>query len=148
MKKVGELFQTDDWKTEKHVPVIECPDSVKRGEMFEIKISIGKEVSHPNTTEHHIRWIQIFFHPEDEKYGYQIANCEFTAHGESVEGANKGPAYTDHTVTVASMINKPGTIHVLSFCNIHGLWENSKEVKIGQKKEDIGTARENGTCST
>lgn len=131
MKKLGELFQTEDWKKEKHVPVIECPDSVKSGEMFDIKVSLGKEVSHPNTTEHHIRWIQVYFHPEDEKYAYQIALCEFGAHAESVEGANEGPVTTHHRATVTAMIKKPGTIHALSLCNIHGLWENSMDVKIG-----------------
>ncbi len=130
MKKLGELFQTSDWKTEKHVPVIECPDSVKSGEKFGITVTVGKEVSHPNTTEHHIRWMQVFFHPDGEKAAYQLANCEFTAHGESTQGPDKGPAYTDHSASVNVMINKPGTIHALSFCNIHGLWENSKEIKV------------------
>ncbi|MEI6156966.1 MAG: desulfoferrodoxin family protein, partial [Atribacterota bacterium] len=32
MKIFGELFQSADWKQEKHVPVIEGPDSVKKGE--------------------------------------------------------------------------------------------------------------------
>jgi hypothetical protein len=27
MKKLGEFFQTEDWKKEKHVPVIGCPDN-------------------------------------------------------------------------------------------------------------------------
>jgi superoxide reductase len=130
MKKLEEFLQTADWKKEKHVPVIECPASVKSGEMFGIKISIGKEVSHPNTTEHHIRWIQVFFHPEGEQYAYQLACCEFMAHGESAKGANEGPAYTHHGATVMAMIKKPGSIHALSFCNIHGLWENSIEVKL------------------
>jgi superoxide reductase len=128
MKKLGDLFQVSDWKTEKHVPVIECPDSVKSGELFDIHVSIGKEVAHPNTTEHHIRWIQVFFHPKDEKYGYQIADLRFTAHGEAVEGPNKGPVYTHHGATVTAKISKAGTVHALSFCNIHGFWENSKEI--------------------
>jgi desulfoferrodoxin (superoxide reductase-like protein) len=55
--KVGELFQSADWKAEKHVPVIECGDEVKADELFEVKVTLGKEVIHPNTTEHHIRWI-------------------------------------------------------------------------------------------
>ena len=71
MKKLGNLFQEADWKSEKHVPVIDCPDSVKSGETFEIRVSIGKEVAHPNTTDHHIRWIQVFFQPED------VPNLEF-----------------------------------------------------------------------
>jgi len=131
MKKLGEPFQVVDWKTEKYVPVIERPESVKSGlEKFEIKVSVEKEISHSNTAEHHIRWIQIFFHPQGEQNGYQLANCEFTAHRESVEGASQGPACTVHTVTVTAMINKPGIIYVLSFCDIHGLWENTREVKI------------------
>ena len=28
MTTIGELHQTADWKSEKHVPVIECPDAV------------------------------------------------------------------------------------------------------------------------
>jgi superoxide reductase len=130
MKKLGELWQTSDWKTEKHVPVIECPDSVKIEQLFEIKVTIGKEVSHPNTTEHHIRWIQLFFHPAGEKFSYQIANCEFTAHGESVDGGDKGPVYTHHSVTVTAKLKKPGTLYASSFCNIHGFWENQKEIKV------------------
>jgi superoxide reductase len=130
MKKLGELFQTADWKAEKHVPVIECPDSVKSGDKFQIKVSVGKEIAHPNTTEHHIRWIQVFFQPEEGKFSYQLANCEFNAHGESVQGANQGPAHVEPVVQVTTMIKKPGTIYALSFCNIHGLWESGKEVKV------------------
>jgi superoxide reductase len=64
MQEFRELYQSADWKTEKHVPVIECPDQVKADEFFEIRASIGKEVAHPNTTEHHIRWIELLFKPE------------------------------------------------------------------------------------
>jgi superoxide reductase len=130
MNKFGEVFQSADWKTEKHVPVIDCPESVKGGEKFRISVSVGKEVSHPNTTEHHIRWMQVFFQPKGEKFTYQLANCEFTAHGEAVDGANHGPAYTDHTVSISVILTKPGTIYALSFCNIHGLWENSREIGV------------------
>ncbi|MDD2904497.1 MAG: class II SORL domain-containing protein [Syntrophales bacterium] len=128
--KVGECYQTADWKTEKHVPVIECPDAVTADEMFEVKVSLGKEVAHPNTSEHHIRWIQVFFKPEGDKFAYQVANCEFTAHGESTEGPNKGPVYTHHGATVSLKTSKPGVLIATSLCNIHGLWENSQAIKI------------------
>lgn len=128
--QVGELYQTADWKKEKHVPVIECPDEVKADEMFEVTVSIGKEIAHPNTTEHHIRWIQVFFKPDGDKFVYQVANCEFTAHGESAEGPNKGPVYANHSATLKMKTQKSGTLVASSLCNIHGLWENSKAVKI------------------
>jgi superoxide reductase len=65
MLKLGERIKEGDWKAEKHVPVIECPDQVKANELFEVKVSLGKEIAHPNTTEHHIRWISLYFHPQD-----------------------------------------------------------------------------------
>ncbi|HOS97633.1 MAG TPA: class II SORL domain-containing protein [Deltaproteobacteria bacterium] len=131
MITMGELFQKDDWKKEKHVPVIECSDRVKADEVFQVKVSLGKEIAHPNTTEHHIRWIQLFFKPQGDKYPYQVGCFEFTAHGESVEGPNKGPVYTNHTVVAELKVNKPGTLVAASFCNIHGLWESSRDIQLG-----------------
>lgn len=128
--KVENIFQSADWKTEKHVPVIECPDQVQAGESFEVKISLGKEIGHPNTTEHHIRWIQLFFKPEGDKFSYQVGNFEFTAHGESVEGPNTGPVYTHHSVTATLKTTKPGALLATSYCNIHGFWENSRTITV------------------
>lgn len=128
--QIGELFQTADWKTEKHVPVIECDDSAPSGEMFDVKVSLGKEVAHPNTTEHHIRWIRVYFKPKGDKFVYEVGSFEFTAHGESVEGANEGPVYTNHSVTFSMKTGKPGTLLAAAYCNIHGLWENSKEISL------------------
>jgi superoxide reductase len=130
MTKLGERIQTGDWKQEKHVPTIECPIEVKSDELFEVKVGLGKAVAHPNTTEHHIRWISVFFHPEGEKFTYQVAHVDFTAHGESVEGPNKGPIYTNHEASFSMKTNKSGVIHALSLCNIHGLWEGIKEIKV------------------
>jgi len=128
--RLGERIQYADWKKEKHVPAIECPSEVKAGEFFVVKVTLGKGIAHPNTTEHHIRWINVFFHPEGEKFSYHVGNFEFSAHGESTEGPNKGPVYTHHEVAFSMRINKPGTIHALALCNIHGLWETAKEIKL------------------
>jgi superoxide reductase len=128
--KLGDVLQTQDWKKEKHVPVIDAPNSVKSGETFDITVSVGKEIAHPNTTEHHIRFVQVYFLPEGGKHAYQLANVEFTAHGESAEGANEGPAYTHHAATVSAQLKKPGTLLAMSLCNIHGLWESSRDIKV------------------
>lgn len=130
MSKIGDQVQTADWKNEKHIPVIDCAESVSPGEYFDVSVTIGKEISHPNTTEHHIRWVQLFFKPDGEKTTYEAGNFEFTAHGESTEGANAGPVYTHHAVRISLNIKKPGTLIATSLCNIHGLWESSKEIKI------------------
>ncbi|MFW6138842.1 MAG: class II SORL domain-containing protein [Spirochaetota bacterium] len=130
MSSIGEMVQHADWKSEKHVPVIECPDQVDSGETFGVTVTIGKEISHPNTTEHHIRWISTYFKPDDEKFSYVVGNFEFSAHGESTRGANQGPVYTHHAVTSHMNINKNGTLYALSYCNIHGLWESSKKIEV------------------
>ena len=132
LEKFGVLVQEADWKIEKHVPVIECPDTVKADEMFQVTVGIGKEIAHPNTTEHHIRWISLFFHPEGEKFPYHIGQYEFNAHGESVQGPNTSSVYTHHQVTTSFKTSKSGTILALALCNIHGLWQSSKEIKLKQ----------------
>lgn len=131
MAGLGDRIQTADWKLEKHVPVIECPGVVKSDEVFEVKASLGKEVAHPNTTEHHISWVQLLFKPADDKFTYEVGRFEFSAHGGSAAGANQGPVYTNHSVTASLKVNKPGTLYALALCNIHGLWESSKEIKLG-----------------
>jgi superoxide reductase len=127
---IGEFYRSDDWKTEKHVPVIECPDSVQAGQMFKITVTIGKEVAHPNTTEHHIRWIRIYFVPEGTKSSYEIGSFEFSAHGASTDGPDTSTIYTHHSVTCSLKTEKAGTLLATSFCNIHGLWESSKDVAL------------------
>lgn len=130
MSAFKDLFQAADWKAEKHVPVIDAPDKVKKGSLITVTLAVGKEIPHPNTTEHHIRWITLFFHPAGEKFPYQIARFEFSAHGESVQAPNASTIYTQPIVICNFKTEKPGTLLASSYCNIHGLWESSKELKI------------------
>ena len=130
MSNISDRIKTADWKKEKHVPAIECPDEVTAGEAFDVKVSLGKEIAHPNTTEHHIAWISLFFNPEGDNFSYDVGRFGFSAHGQSAAGPNLGPVYTEHTITASVKIGKSGTLHAVSYCNIHGLWESSKEVKV------------------
>jgi superoxide reductase len=130
MAELAKLYQEADWKKEKHVPVIEAPDKVDKGAFFQLKVTIGKEVAHPNKTEHHICWIDVYFHPKGEKYPYQIGKATFAAHGASVNGPDTSTVYTHHEAVLSFKTDKPGTILAASLCNIHGLWENSKEIDV------------------
>lgn len=123
-------IQHADWKKEKHVPVIECPDEVPEDELFEIKVSLGKEIAHPNTTEHHIRWIRLYFKGADSKFVHDVAAFEFNAHGESVQGPNQGPVYAHHGGVAWIKLSEPGTLYALAYCNIHGVWESTKEIEL------------------
>jgi superoxide reductase len=130
MANFQDLFQTADWKQEKHVPVIEVPEKVKKGQFFDVKVTIGKEVAHPNKTEHHIRWIAVYFRPREGKFPYQISKALFTAHGESTEGPDTSTVYTHHQAVFSFKTEVPGTIYAASYCNIHGLWQNEKEIEV------------------
>lgn len=130
MERLGDLLQSADWKSEKHVPTIQAPDTVKAGEAFAVKAMVGEEIAHPNTTEHHIRWIHLYFKPDDGKFPFEIGIFFFNAHGESPAGANSGPVYTDPAVTAMVKISVPGVLYAESYCNIHGLWDYSKKINV------------------
>ena len=120
--KIGDLVQTADWKLEKHVPVIDSVDSVVADEFFEVNVAIGKEIAHPNTVEHHISWVSLYFQPEGDKFPYQVGHYEFSAHGGSVS--------VHHAFSTSIKIGKSGILFAVSLCNIHGLWQSSKEIKL------------------
>ena len=130
MAGMKDLYQGADWKKEKHVPVIEAADTVKKGDAVKVSVTVGKEIAHPNTTEHHIRWIRVYFLADGEKFAYEIGAFEFSAHGESAQGPNMSTVYTHPAVAVSFKTERQGMIFASSYCNIHGLWESSKKIDI------------------
>jgi superoxide reductase len=127
---VGDLYRSEDWKIEKHVPAIICPDAFGSGEPTPVTVSVGEEIPHPNTTDHHIRWIRLYFIPEGGSYAYEIGYFEFNAHGASTQGPDTSTLYTRPRATIEFRTEVPGTLYATSFCNIHGLWESSKAIAI------------------
>lgn len=118
MKRIGAVFQTaENEGKEKHVPVIKAPDRVKAGEFFEVTVVVGDEVPHPNTVEHHIKWIQVFA-KEDGKEVVHVGTFDF------------GPTYADPRVTFRMKLSKPATLYAIEYCNIHGLWESSQDIAV------------------
>ncbi|OGS17520.1 MAG: Neelaredoxin [Elusimicrobia bacterium RIFOXYA2_FULL_50_26] len=126
---MNELFQAADWKKEKHVPVIEIGGVPKKGEYFTVNVTIGKDIPHPNTTDHHIQWIELYFKAEGEQFPFQVGRVEFSAHGASVRGPDTSGVYTHHNGCMSVKTDKPGTLLASSYCNIHGLWQSQKEVE-------------------
>lgn len=128
MAAFGDLIQRDDWKNEKHVPMIELEGDVKKGEKVRVHLCVGSEIPHPNTTEHYISWIKLFYKPDGEKYAIHLGTYDFAAHAESVKGANEGSAKCEPCVYTVVSLEEPGELVAVSYCNIHGLWENSLRV--------------------
>ncbi len=98
----------------KHTPVIECPDTVKSGEPFQVKIRIG-EIPHMMEIGHHIQWIEIY---SGQNFNERV---EFT------------PEFTRPEVTVTLVKggkHRTSTLRVIERCNLHGQWEATKEITV------------------
>lgn len=103
--------------------MIEAPESVKKDEVVEVRVSIGEADPHPNTEEHHIAWIKVYFKSDEDNFPVEVGTLRFEAHGEL--GVKTQP-----NVDVRFTAEKSGAIIATSYCNIHGLWENSQELKV------------------
>src|SRR5512137_2440884 len=130
MTTLGPLYQAGDWQKEKHVPVIEGPGKVKKGEAARLTVSVGKGIAHPNTTEHHIAWLEVYFLPDGEKFPYLVGRYECAAHGASIQGPNTSTVFTVPEISIAVKTEKAGTLLAASCCNIHGLWESSHSLAV------------------
>jgi superoxide reductase len=126
-----ELYQSADWKKEKHVPVIEITAKPVKDQPVRVLVSVGKEIAHPNTTEHHIEWIELYFHPAGEKFPYLLGRATFSSHGASVNGPNTSTVFSEPEAVFKLKTGKSGVLHASSYCNIHGLWANSEELNVG-----------------
>lgn len=123
-------IKSADYTKEKHAPVIEFQKDVKSGEPFMVSVIVGKAIAHPNTTEHHISWAALYFKPKDGGPITQLAKFEFTSHGESAMGPNKGMTFTNPAGAVSVKLTGSGTFFAESYCNIHGLWQSSAPVEV------------------
>jgi len=130
MSDFAKLIKSADWKNEKHVPVIDAPESAKADEYLTISAQVGKEIRHPNTTEHFIAWIALYFQADDGSAPICLGKADFSAHGEAASGANQGSAFCDPVFCTKVQLKKSGTLLALAYCNIHGLWESKKTISI------------------
>lgn len=114
---LGEYVKTADWKAEKHVPVITAPQAAKAGEWIDVEVEVGKEIAHPNTAEHYIAWIALYFVADGAPVPVELGRSEFSAHGTG--------AITAPSARFKVQLSKSGTLFAQSYCNLHGLWESA-----------------------
>jgi len=111
--KACEIYKTGENEgKEKHVPEIEiCKAEGKSGKDI-VKIIVGKEISHPNTVEHHIAWAQLMGVKEN---GMVI----------DLGKINFAPSFTEPSADFHIPLSEFKSIIATSYCNLHGIWENS-----------------------
>ena len=104
---------------EKHVPIIRFPEKVKANEEFEVTINVGEKVLHPNTIEHHIKWVQVFAIIEERQFNpVHIATFDLE------------PTVAEPKIKFKMKLDKSSTLIALEYCNLHGVWENSVKIEI------------------
>ena len=101
---------------EKHVPTIEVIREHAGEKVDLIHVTVGKKTPHPNTVEHHITWLEVF--------GVKKENNQVVCLGR----ANFGPTYTNPNISFHTTTDDFKAICALSYCNIHGLWQNCIEI--------------------
>ena len=104
----------------KHLPVMEAPDKVRKDEAFEINVWIGgiDGIQHPNESGHFIEWLELY--------------CGDTFLGRC--GFSGGTSFPVAKLKV-KLSHAHGPLKARAKCNLHGLWEGTREIKIeGQAK--------------
>ncbi len=97
----------------KHMPVIEAPDKVKKDEPFEVKIEVGKLLAHPNEPAHFIEWVELY------SGNTFLGRVNFS-----------GGASFPNALFKVQLSHAHGPLKVREKCNLHGLWESTKEITV------------------
>ncbi len=111
---IANYMKSADWKAEKHVPVIIVEGRFAPGRTLDVEVAVGREIPHPNTIEHHIAWLALYYVADGSPLPIELGRAEFSAHG------------TVATAPVAKFsvaLDKPGKLLAVAYCNLHGLWE-------------------------
>ena len=118
-----------------HLPVFKLPEKLRKNEQIHGSVTVGLKAPHPNTTEHNIVWMSIYFLPEGADFPYQILRISYDAHGASVKGGDTSGIYSDAELCFTLRTTTSGTLYCASYCNIHGLWNTSVPLILEDEEE-------------
>ncbi len=96
----------------KHTPKIVAPDTVKRGEWFDVTISVGAGGEHPSLTEHFVRYIALY------RDTVEIARVYLH------------PVYSFPKVTFTIALDEGGLLRAVEEPTHSAAWEASKKITV------------------
>jgi superoxide reductase len=96
----------------KHTPKITAPDSVKRGQWFDVTISVGAGGDHPSLTEHFVRYIALY------KDSAEIARVYLH------------PVFSFPKVTFTIALDEGGSLRAVEEPTHSAAWEASKRITV------------------
>ena len=97
---------------EKHTPKLNAPDSVKRGQWFDVSVSVGAGGEHPSLSEHHVRYIALY------KDTAEIARIYLH------------PVFSAPRVTFTIALDSSGVLRALAEPTHSAAWQASKKIKV------------------
>ncbi len=99
----------------KHIPDIEAPNEVLKGEFFEVSIIVGRMQTHANEPGHFIQYIDLY---ADDNF---IARTDFA------------PTRTEPKITLSiGLYHNTEQLIALAACNNHGVWVGSRPIAVLQ----------------
>jgi len=96
----------------KHSPKIVAPDSVKRGEWFNVTVSVGQGSQHPSLQEHFVRYVALY------KDSVEIARTYLH------------PVYSAPIVTFTIALDEGGSLRAIEEPTHSAAWETSKKIEV------------------
>jgi superoxide reductase len=104
---------------DRHMPHVICPDAVKKGEKFEVKVRLGNDYAHPDDHDHYITMIQLWNRET------LLAEARYSS---GVYGNLPSHAEIDFYIVAPEV---PMNLTAMSVCTKHGLWQSEeKPVKV------------------
>jgi len=114
--RFGDILKSKEAEgREKHVPIIEVGRGRGDAGADIVHVVVGREVTHPNTVEHHIAWIELFGVKKDGQV-VGLGRADFA------------PSYTNPNVRFQVPVGQFKSFCALAYCNLHGVWENCLDV--------------------
>ncbi|MCG8513761.1 MAG: desulfoferrodoxin [Halanaerobiales bacterium] len=95
----------------KHVPFIQAPTRVKKGEYFDVAIRMGEELDHPMEVGHFIQYVDLY-----ANY-YHLGRVGFTPDCKA-------------EATMKVKLEECCTLRAYTLCNLHGQWESAHEITV------------------
>ena len=96
----------------KHTPKLSAPDSVKRGQWFDVSVTVGAGGEHPSLSEHHVRYIALY------KDTAEIARVYLH------------PVFSAPRVTFTIALDEGGMLRALAEPTHSAAWEASKKITV------------------
>jgi superoxide reductase len=96
----------------KHTPKIVAPDTVKRGQWFDVTVSVGSGGEHPSLNEHFVRYIALYVNTTE------------------IARAYLHPVYSFPKVTFTIALDEGGSLRALEEPTHSSAWEASKKITV------------------